>query len=473
LVFSTPLFLFLFLPVVLLASALAPRAARNAVLLAASLLFYAWGEQEIVLVMIASIAVNWTIGLWVGRRRSRLAIGLAVAFNLGLLVAFKYSNFLADNLSPLLVTLGLPALELEPIRLPIGISFFTFQALSYVIDVYRRDGPPQRHPVDFGLYIALFPQLIAGPIVRYRDIAAQLLERRRTRAGFAEGVRRFVIGLAKKVLIANTVAVSADSVFALEPGAMTPATAWLGVACYTVQIYFDFSGYSDMAIGLGRMLGFRFLENFRWPYVSQSITEFWRRWHISLSTWFRDYLYIPLGGNRGRPILTYRNLVLVFLLCGLWHGASWSFVVWGAFHGVFLVLERAGLGAAIARMPRAARHGYALLVAVVGWVFFRAETLTQALGILRVMAGLGGPGDPAEPPALHYDTTTVAALVVGAVGSAPVLPALGRWRERIAGRPLAGPAVELASVASLVTLLVVSASFLASGTHNPFIYFRF
>ena len=317
------------------------------------------------------------------------------------MIVFKYADFLVGNLNALLGPLRLAPLSLPGIALPIGISFFTFQALSYVIDVYRREVPVQRNPFDLGLYIALFPQLIAGPIVRYHDVARQLVERVVTRQGFAYGVERFVVGLGKKVLIANTLAVQADLIFAIPADQLTAPVAWFGLVCYTLQIYFDFSGYSDMAIGLGYMFGFRFLENFSHPYVAQSITEFWRRWHISLSTWFRDYLYVPLGGNRGSALRTYRNLVLVFFLCGLWHGASWSFVVWGLLHGFLLVIERMGLGRLMARWPRALRHAWTLFFVMIAWVFFRADSLPQARGIpSRDVRGLPCVGSRASARAL-------------------------------------------------------------------------
>src|SRR6185436_9027443 len=315
------------------------------------------------------------------------------AVNLASLAFFKYAGFLAANLNALLGATGLGAVPVPAVVLPIGISFFTFHAISYVVDVYRRDAVAQKGPVEAALYLLLFPQLIAGPIIRYRDIAAQLTARVVDLDGFATGVRRFVVGLGKKMLIANIVAVPADRLFALPAGELTAAHAWLAASCYTLQIYFDFSGYSDMAIGLAQLFGFRFKENFNYPYVSQSIQEFWRRWHISLSAWFRDYLYVPLGGNRVAPGRVYLNLVTVFFLCGLWHGASWTFVVWGLYHGAFLVLERLGLAAWLGRMPRALRHVYALLVVMVGWVFFRAESLSAAAGLLQAMAGFS-PADP-------------------------------------------------------------------------------
>jgi len=488
--FSTPTFLFLFLPLVLALHFALPRRWRNGLLFAASLLFYAWGEQEVALVMLASIAGNYGFGRWVhaaleaGRGgAARAAVALAVTFNLGLLVVFKYAGFLVANANALLGGGAAGPLPDPGIELPIGISFFTFQALSYVVDVYRRDAPLQRNPVDFGLYIALFPQLIAGPIVRYRDIARQLASRVVDLAGFAGGVRRFVVGLAKKVLIADTVGKAADRIFDGVPGdELTTALAWLAVACYTLQIYFDFSAYSDMAIGLGRMFGLRFRENFDYPYVARSVTEFWRRWHVSLSTWFRDYLYVPLGGNRRGALRTYRNLLIVFVLCGLWHGASWTFLAWGAYHGAFLILERVGARRALERAPSPLRRVYLLLVVMVGWVFFRAETFGQAGAFLRAMAGLAG-GDPVLHPTAMYLLPDVAwALGLGALGSTPVLR---RAALLLGGREgasegaglradLALPAaVGVACDLSLVVLLLVSMAFMAAVTSNPFIYFRF
>ena len=310
-------------------------------------------------------------------------LGLAIAVNLVVLGVFKYANFFADNVNAVAAAIGAPPLAFPHVLLPIGISFYTFHAISYVVDVYRRDASAQKSPVHAALYLLLFPQLIAGPIIRYRYIADQLEQRVVSLDDFAVGVRRFVIGLGKKVLIANTVAAPADKIFSMPLAELTPAHAWLGIVCYTLQIYFDFSGYSDMAIGLGRMFGFHFPENFRWPYVADTVQEFWRRWHISLSSWFRDYLYVPLGGNRVSPARMYANLVTVFFLCGLWHGASWNFVIWGLFHGSFLVVERLGLAAAIRRLWRPLRHVYLLLVVMIGWVFFRADTLPSAVAFLE------------------------------------------------------------------------------------------
>src|SRR3984885_2963708 len=343
-VFCSLIFLFAFLPIVLAGYFLLRTTfTRNIFLLLASLCFYAWGEIRFVWIMLASIVANYVLAMLIEDSKTedkkKLLLALTVAVNLGILGFFKYSGWIVQNLNNVLTSLNHAPIVFKGVALPLGISFFTFHALSYVIDVYRKQAKAQRNPVNLALYISLFPQLVAGPIIRYHDVCDQLIARTVNVDKFAEGVRRFVTGLGKKMLIANMVAGPADKIFALSATQITPELAWLGALCYTLQIYFDFSGYSDMAIGLGLMFGFRFLENFNFPYVSRSITEFWRRWHISLSTWFRDYLYIPLGGNRVPPWRVYTNLVIVFFLCGLWHGASLNFIIWGLLHGLFLALE--------------------------------------------------------------------------------------------------------------------------------------
>jgi alginate O-acetyltransferase complex protein AlgI len=475
--FTEPTFLFLFLPVLLALYFLTrPHAAyANALLLVASVIFYAKGGGAFTWLMIASIAFNYWIAIAIARARSRGLLATAVGVNLAVLAVFKYTNFLADNVSALFLALDVqpvPGVDIPRVLLPIGISFFTFHAISYVVDVYRGHATAQKSPVHAALYLLLFPQLIAGPIIRYRDIADQLARRVVSVDGFAYGVRRFVIGLGKKVLIANMVALAADDIFRLPPDQLTAGHAWLGISCYTLQIYFDFSGYSDMAIGLGRMFGFRFPENFRWPYVADTVQEFWRRWHMSLSTWFRDYVYVPLGGNRVAPARTYRNLVFVFFLCGLWHGASWTFVVWGLYHGTFLVLERLGLAGAIRRLWTPLRHAYLMLVVMIGWVFFRAETLTGALAYLKAMAGMSG--SVPTPIALGWYLTPelALALAAGVIGSAPIVPALGRWRDELTVRSRAW-AFEAAATLALMLMFVASILQIAARSYNPFIYFRF
>lgn len=481
-VFSSVPFLFYFLPLFFLLYYSLPF--RNWTLLAASLVFYAWGELHNLWILLISIAGNYACGLAIDAAQQRgqsgkRALVVGVAINLGVLGYFKYFNFLIATLSDLARWGGFPALQAEPVPLPLGISFFTFHALSYLVDVYRHKTRAERSPVGLAMYITMFPQLVAGPIIRFATVARQIHERRLTVRRVQLGIEIFIVGLAQKVLIANTVAFPADQIFELAPAALTTATAWLGTICYTLQIYFDFAGYSNMAIGLGLMIGFSFPRNFDCPYVSQSITEFWRRWHITLSRWFRDYLYIPLGGNRTSPWRNYLNLFTVFFLCGLWHGASWTFVFWGIYHGIFLVIERAGFGAVLGCLPRLLRHLYALLVVMVGWVFFRSDDFGQALAVLQSMAGWAD-GDPVTTPLAYYLTHTVlAAILVGAAASLPLGDGLRRWRAAIRPRrPGSGwlgtlglPRAVQAS-ASLM-LLGLSAVSIASGTYNPFIYFRF
>jgi alginate O-acetyltransferase complex protein AlgI len=461
-------------------------------LLIASLVFYGWGELKLLWIMVALILVNYVCGLGIARARARLAargeaaqrrgrrwLLLSLVADLGMLAFFKYANFGLENFNLLAAAVGLDAMvvhDFARVALPLGISFYSFQSMSYTIDVYRGQVPATRNLIDFACYVAMFPQLVAGPIVRYIDIAEELVERRVTGDDFAAGALRFCIGLAKKVLIANTVAVPADAIFGLPTGQLTFASAWLGVLCYTLQIYFDFSAYSDMAIGLGRMFGFHFIENFRYPYVSRCNQEFWRRWHISLSTWFRDYVYIPLGGNQKGPVRTYVNLVLVFFLCGLWHGASWTFVIWGLSHGVFLIMERRFLQALLQRCWRPLQHGYLLLVAMSGWVLFRSETMAQASAFFAAMVGLGtGEGSIGH----MLDPDLLLAMAFGCLFSAPVAPTFAAaWQRQLqAGPSSRGAILEaislLARPALVAALFFACAVVLSAGTHNPFIYFRF
>jgi len=479
--FSSPIFLFLFLPLVLAIYFLCPGPRlRNIWLLVASIIFYAWGEVSFVLLILGSTAMNYALGLRMDRqtevRDRKWTVAIAVALNLGLLIFFKYANFFVANLNALRHTVQLAPINWEPVRLPIGISFFTFHALSYIIDIYRRKWPAARNPADLALYIFFFPQLIAGPILRWSAIAPQIAARTVNRERFADGIRRFIYGLAKKMLVANTLAVSVDQIFSLSRGLVTPALAWAGTAAYMLQIYFDFSGYSDMAIGLGKMFGFDFMENFNYPYISQSIRDFWRRWHISLSSWFRDYLYFPLGGNRRSPGRTGFNLLVVFFLCGLWHGASWTFVIWGLYHGCFLILERARFGTFLDSRAAFFRHVYTLLVVLMGWVFFRADSLEQAMTFFGAMFGVTR---ATTSDALFDQIFTgqfAVAMLAGIVFATPV----ASWLERELGRLLSAGmerimrvTVVIAEPVLLIALLLISAMRLAGGTYNPFIYFRF
>jgi alginate O-acetyltransferase complex protein AlgI len=486
--FTEPTFLFLFLPILLalyfIKGSREHGTYGNWLLLVASVIFYAKGGGAFTWLMLGSIAFNYWMAIAVNRAQGTPAasrrLACAVAVNLVVLGVFKYANFFADNVNALLPTLGVPPVVVPRVLLPIGISFFTFHAISYVVDVYRRDATAQKSPVHAALYLLLFPQLIAGPIIRYRDLADQLARRVVTLDDFAGGVQRFIIGLSKKVLIANIVAGPADKIFSMPFAELSPAHAWLGVVCYTLQIYFDFSGYSDMAIGLGRMFGFRFPENFRWPYIADSVQAFWRRWHISLSTWFRDYLYIPLGGNRVSVARRYVNLVIVFFLCGLWHGASWNFVIWGLWHGSFLVLERVtsnrrdrgtrAVGSGVLAWP-IWPHVYTLVVVMIGWVFFRADTLPGAIVFLKAMAGATTAAPTAYTVSWYLTPELWLALVAGAIGSTPWVPALAG--QMAARRPAAAWGVSLLSSATLTALLVASIMHVAARTYNPFIYFRF
>ena len=470
-VFSSISFLFVFLPLLLAVYFLLParlREGRNLVLLLFSLFFYGYGGPRFLLLMLLSIAVNYAGGLLAApdRRRRRLWTGLVTAVNLGLLGWFKYAGFLGANLNR--IWTGLPVPE---VALPIGISFFTFQGLSYVLDVYRGEAAPERNPLRVALYISLFPQLVSGPIVRYTTVADEIRNRRETLDAFTDGAVRFLFGLGKKMLLANQLGLLADQVYATRPEFLTTALAWLGAAAYTGQVYFDFSGYSDMAIGLGRMFGFHFLENFNYPYLSQSVTEFWRRWHISLSTWFRDYLYIPLGGNRCAHWKHIRNILVVWALTGLWHGAAWNFLCWGLYFGLLLLGEKYGWGRILERAPAALRHLYAMVLIVVSWVLFRAETLDYAVRFLQAMAGFAQ-GGLTDGRTTYYLLEFRWELLLAIPAAMPVKSWLQNWLESKSG---AAAQALLAWGPKLIALGTFGLSFLrlVSSSFNPFIYFRF
>ncbi|MDP3855360.1 MBOAT family protein [Phenylobacterium sp.] len=464
--FASPTFLLVFLPLCLAAYFASPSInLKNGVLVGASLLFYAWGEPVFVLLMAAMTLVNYAAALAIDARDGKArkaALIVAVGVDLAALGLFKYAGFVAQTLTAALAPLQVDIPDPQ-IPLPLGISFFTFHCVSYLMDTYRRRFPANRSLAQVTLYIALFPQLIAGPIVRYKSIARRLVKRRHTLGRASTGIRIFIIGLAQKVLIADSLAPLAEAVFdkASRPGL---AEAWLGTIAYALQIYFDFAGYSTMAIGLGVIFGFSLPRNFRTPYASASITEFWRRWHISLSTWFRDYLYIPLGGNRGPAWKTWRNLIVVFLLCGLWHGASWTFVLWGLWHGAFLVIERAGLGPVLARAPRVIGWTYALAVVLFGWVLFRAPDMAGAADIWSGMVGLNGLGGLA--------ITTGQALQPVHEWLIPLacVLAVARWPRRFHGP---GDWRKWLDTALVLGLLALALLRVASGTYSPFLYFRF
>lgn len=468
-VFSSLTFLFLFFPIVIGVYYLCPRALRNLWLLAASLLFYAWGEPVYIRLMVASILFNYLCGLGVAALQKQEKKGIAKALlilcvvgNIGALGVFKYADLLIGTINGIAGS----HLALLELALPIGISFYTFQALSYVIDVYRGTVAAQKNPITFGTYIALFPQLIAGPIVQYKTVQEQLSCRRETAAQFAAGIGRFTVGLGKKVLIANQVGALWDTVSALPQAQLAAGTAWLGALAFTFQIYFDFSGYSDMAIGLGKMLGFEFLENFDYPYLSRSITEYWRRWHISLGTWFREYVYIPLGGNRhglSRQIL---NLIIVWGLTGLWHGASWNFLLWGLYYGVILIVEKVWLLRPLQKAPAAVQHLYSLLLIILGWIIF---ALTDFSAIGGYFAALFGAHGGLDSSTMYLLTSNLILLVIAGFASTrlPAKLAAG-FVQRLT--PAGQTAVKCIFYTGVLLLCI---AFLVGDSYNPFLYFRF
>jgi len=474
-IFSAPTFLFVFLPTVLLVWFISRRS--KIVLLMASLLFYAWGEPVFVLLLIFVILFNYWVGELIGRYRTRpLAFVFGISIDIAILVTFKYAGFILSNLNAVIEYIGLSAIPVPQIPLPLGVSFFVFQAVAYLSDIYRGRIAPSHSLFRFALFKSFFPQLIAGPIVRYQQVADDFASDRSTETIFANGIARFTIGLAKKVVIADNLAPLVDRVFDMPSAELGFAVAWLGVVCFALQIYFDFSGYSDMAIGLGKMFGIGLPENFRHPYTATSIREFWRRWHITLSTWFRDYLYIPMGGSRGGALHTYVNLLTVFVLCGLWHGPSWTFVAWGLFHGMFLALERTAFGRLVNDLPIVFRNGYMLLVVLFGWALFRSPTMSYAVGLLQAMVGLHGWDSLAHPLALFVDPFVALIMVVGAIASVPwTCPPM--WTQKVlrtvsieGGSGLLG---SLGYVTSLTLLMILSTAFVATQTHRAFIYFRF
>jgi alginate O-acetyltransferase complex protein AlgI len=480
-VFSSVHFLFLFLPGFLGLYYATPPRFRNLSALAASLLFCAWGAPQLVFYLAASCAVDYGASRLLVRFGDRPGwpkriAGAAIALNLGLLVYFKYANFLVREVNGFLSHFAISPVAWSDVALPIGISFFTFHRVSYLVDVYRKVTPPARSFADYLLYILLFPQLIAGPIVRYHEVAGEIAHREHRLELFFEGVTRFVLGLGKKVLLANVLGEVADRVFAIAPGSVPTSYAWLGIFCYTFQIYFDFAGYSDMAVGMARMMGIHFPENFNHPYISRSLTEFWRRWHISLSSFMREYLYIPLGGSRAGPVRTYVNLWVVFLVSGFWHGASWNFIVWGAFHGFFLVLDKLYWLKKVERLPRAVGMALTFGTVLVGWVLFRSADLPGAVRFLSSMLGWSSAaaGDPSVPPWPRV-VGGRALLTLGVAVILSFLPAwegLGRgWKRR--EEPSAAVPGSALRFAGLMLVLVLSLSYLSSSLFNPFLYFRF
>jgi alginate O-acetyltransferase complex protein AlgI len=481
-VFNEPLFLFAFLPIVLWGYVLSPRALRNTLLLAFSFAFYAVGEGKYAAVLLGSIVVNYAVARWMDGARvanggtlgaprwwadRRLALAVGITINIGALLFFKYTPLLAAELARVVSWMGMSPPQVPAVHVPLGISFFVFQGVGYLMDVYRREIPAEKGPLRFALFTALFPQLLAGPIARYSDLAQALSSRKLATDDLARGAERFIIGLAKNVLLASPAGTVANQIFGTQVSDLRAPSAWLGLTAYAVQIYFDFSSYSDMAIGLGRMFGFRLRENFDYPYVSSTVTEFWRRWHMSLSSWFRDYLYIPLGGNRRGPGRTYFNLFVVFAVCGLWHGANWNFLFWGLWHGFLLVTERALLARVLSRMPKVLGHAYTLLAVLIGWVFFRTDSLANAQGFLQALVR----GSPAGLSEVSQYLTTEFCLVLcaAAIGSTPWPRSLvGRWSQT-APRWMVVPTL----LVGVGGLLLLASMRVAVNTHSPFIYLRF
>jgi len=472
--FSSPIFLFLFLPAVLLIYFLTPKRFKNYTLLVFSLFFYTWGEKELVILILLSTLVDYTSGLLISYGKRRLGLYFSIGFNVSILLYFKYANFISGNLIGALEFLNMSsenALQFSNIALPLGISFYTFQTMSYTIDVYRGQVKASKNFIDFATYVTLFPQLIAGPIVRYAVIEKELKNRTVTTSLFYEGVERFIIGLSKKMIIANNCALLADGVFNLPASESSAIIAWLGIIAYSFQIYFDFSGYSDMAIGLGKMFGFNFPENFNYPYIAKSIREFWRRWHITLSTWFRDYLYISLGGNRKGPWRTYIHLIIVFFITGLWHGASWTFVFWGLFHGMFLIIERV-LENKHLKVPALLSHVYVIFVLNISWVFFRSDTMADSFQYIATMFNFSL---QTNMEFLNYYLTKelIFVLFAALILSTPIYKKVMYYTTHstmtLTNYTLFSP---LKSI-GLFMLLIICFTYIATDSYNPFIYFRF
>lgn len=465
--FSSVTFIFYFLPIVFILYYMVSDETKNYILLIASMIFYAWGGLLYFPLLIISILVNYIFGIKIGKYqdnkvKDRRILICAIIFNILFLGVFKYSNFLVDNINILLNT----SISIPNIPLPIGISFYTFQAMSYVIDVYRKDGRVQKNIFNLALYISMFPQLVAGPIVRYETVDNQITKRIHSFDKFNLGLERVVKGLFKKVIISNTVGELATLIYGLSRFEMSVATAWLGAIAYTLQIYFDFSGYSDMAIGLGKMLGFDFLENFNYPYISKSVSEFWRRWHISLGSWFRDYIYIPLGGNRCSTAKIYRNLAIVWLVTGIWHGASWNFIVWGMYFGILIMFEKAFLQRILNKLPRLIQHVYLMLIVIIGWVIFSQPNLTAAIEYIKIMIGIGN-----YPMANGYTSFYISQygviIILAIILSIPILKYTKNVNIKISyGIKITKPIIVVASFI-LVTIYLVNSTF------NPFIYFNF
>lgn len=474
-VFSSTIFLWVFLPLVLVIYFITDKKYKNYILLISSIIFYSWGEPRYIVWILLSILVNYIFGLLIEYIKNnsfrKITLVLSIVVNLCFLGYFKYFNFIVDTINSIL---GRETLTVKDIALPIGISFYTFQALSYVVDVYRskkENGKlkAQRNILNVALYVSFFPQLIAGPIVKYYDIENQIYDREENVTRISYGIKRFILGLSKKILISNVMALTADNIFAIALGDLSTPVAWIGIIAYTLQIYYDFSGYSDMAIGLGEIFGFTFMENFNYPYISQSIKEFWTRWHISLSTWFKEYLYIPLGGNRKGKFRTYINLIIVFFATGLWHGASFSFVFWGLYHGFFMVIERLFLGDLLKKNKfKLLNNIYTLFVVMIGWVFFRVEDFKDALTYVKILF-TNTEGNIINNIHMYIDKEVILVIIIGIILSGFIQKLFPKLREVLYRTDI----IRFYEIPILIVLLFLCIVSVVSGTYNPFIYFRF
>ena len=474
-VFSSSVFIYLFFPITLFLYYITSERYKNIILLILSLIFYSWGEPKYIFLMLTFIGVNFIGGILIEEletnyKLKKLAIILFLGINLGILIVFKYSNFLIDNLNIVLSFVNIGTIQIKKILLPIGVSFITFHTMSYVIDVYRGKVKAQRNIINLALYISLFPQLVAGPIIRYHNIQEQIHKRSVTLENMSDGITRFIIGLGKKIIIANNVGFIANQIFDISANRLGSGVAWLGIICYTLQIYYDFSGYSDMAIGIGKMFGFEFSENFKYPYIAIGIEDFWRRWHISLSSWFKDYLYIPLGGNRKGKTKTYINLLIVFFCTGIWHGASWNFVVWGLFHGFFITMEKAKIIDLDKLKFNSVKYVYTILVFMIGWVFFRADNVTYAIEFIKAMFRFNSSYVDVYSVFAYIDNQSIIILLLGFIGVTPIVNNMMKGFKLRRCESLGFNTINMVYV---YLVFIISLVYLASETYNPFIYFRF
>lgn len=465
--FSSQVFLYFFLPITLIVYYLSPKRFRNFILLIASLIFYAWGEPIYILIMLFSTVFDYINGLLIDKfqkknqhKYAKIVLIVSVVGNLAILGFFKYSDFLISNINSLFNS----NISLLAIALPIGISFYTFQTMSYTIDVYKQNVKAQKNFISFATYVTLFPQLIAGPIVKYRDVSESLENRKENITDFSEGIKRFIIGLFKKVMIANNAGFIWESIHSLPYSEISLSLAWIGAICYSLQIYYDFSGYSDMAIGLGKMFGFHFLENFNYPYIAKSITDFWRKWHISLSSWFKEYVYIPLGGSRKTIARTVINLLIVWFLTGLWHGASWNFVVWGLYFGVLLIIEKFVLKKVLDKMPSFIRHLYTLFFVIISWVIFACPTLEDGLNYISIMFNFNN--EIISTESIYLISTHFVLFIIAIIGCTPIFKKI---KEKLKNNKI----FMIIEIIICLILFFISLSFLVGSTYNPFLYFRF